>query len=90
MYLTDFKIFRQFLMNKNMDVDTVPACNNIPAIVIYKRGEVLLAKVEVTDYAAFQFQLRNPKSQSDNTNKYWIRGQEWPVENGKPVQKMVV
>ena len=89
MYLVDFKVFRQFLINKKMDVDTLPACDNIPAIVVYKRGETLLAKVEVYNYADFKFQIQHPGTGHKSQNKYWIRGKEWQVVNGKQIQELI-
>jgi hypothetical protein len=76
MYLVNAKIFRTFLDKKNIATDAIVA--TLPCIVEYNKDGVLMAKVEVTNKREF-------KMLQDGANKYWIRGDEWQMVDGKPV-----
>lgn len=78
MYLVGYKEFKDFLKSEKISSDTIIAPPPHPFILLFKRGEKIMAKVEVTDYSAYKWNEKHgQKLFKKSTNKYWIRGKEW-------------
>ena len=88
MYLVDHKVFMTFLNKKALAKNDLPILKAVPAIVEYKRDGVIMAKVEVMSIAEFNYLLKYGKIQKSSQNKYWIRGEEWKIVDGKPVMEL--
>jgi hypothetical protein len=92
MYLVDFPIFDAF-MKKNCiydkDIAIMPDC---PFILEFRRGNIMIAKIEMSSIEEYRFLKRYPKTYKlkMSKNKYWIRGNEWGIVNGKPLQQLSI
>lgn len=92
MYLVDFRTFRNFVSKKNL-WHPLPPFTTLPVILEYKSGDKLIAKIEVISLKELKFLSMNKDVNPDINklkNKYWIRGEEWPMVNGMQVKKLIV
>ena len=77
MYLVDFKTFTEFLTSANIPDDNLPL-TEIPCIVQHMRGDIVKAKVEVVELAAYKWNKKYGLTAfKGSSNLYWIRGKEW-------------
>lgn len=94
MYLVSFEIFNEFITKKELTKNDIPICKTLPCIIEYKKGDIVMAKVEVINISEFKFLMKYAgklginKGSKDRKNKYWIRGNEWETVNNQVVQKL--
>ena len=86
MYLVDYKIFSDFLLKKGIQ-DNAPLLKEIPAIIEYRKGDILLAKIEVVNFSELKHLRIYGGKQSKN--KFWIRGDEWEVVHNKQTTELI-
>jgi hypothetical protein len=88
MYNVTQEVFKTFLENQRFATRDVLPPENIPCIIEFRRGDILKAKVEVKNFKELRRAL-DGVSVTNPDNKYWIRGNEWEVDqNGQPIQKL--
>jgi hypothetical protein len=87
MYLVDYKLFSEFLSKKCIQ-DNAPLLEEIPAIIEYRKDNILLAKIEVVSMPELKH-LRIYGGRQ-NKNKFWIRGNEWQLIDNQPLMKLEV
>ena len=90
MYNVKPNIFQEFLQNSKLPVNLEKEPMQIPCIIQFMRGDVIMAKVEVLNFDEFQKVLSKQEiNKKDNT--YWIRGKEWKTdENGEIKKELLV
>jgi hypothetical protein len=92
MYLVDYTTFNTFITKNGLDKNEPPIVVAAPFILEYKRDGVMMAKVEMVSIEEFKFFKKYPNSAKTmkSKNKYWIRGDEWKVIDGKVIQALSV
>jgi GTP cyclohydrolase III len=90
MYNVKPNIFQEFLQNSKLLVNLEKEPNQIPCIIQFMRGDIIMAKVEVLNFDEFQKVVSGQEiNKKDNT--YWIRGKEWEKDpQGNPIQELKV
>ena len=87
MYLVDYKLFSEFLSKKGIQ-DNAPLLEEVPAIIEYRKDNILLAKIEVVSMPELKhLRIYGGKQ---NKNKFWVRGNEWQTVDNKLVMKLEV
>lgn len=93
MYLVNFDIFNTFIKKNELDKKEPPIIEDVPFILEYKRNGAMMAKIEMSSINEFKFFKRYPNiaaKKTDSKNKYWIRGNEWEIVNGKTIEKLCI
>lgn len=90
MYLVDFKTFNVFANKNNLYEKEMPILSKEPFILEFKRGDIIMAKIEMKNINEYKFLRKYPTSKKQLENKYWIRGSEWKTVNGKVIQKLEI
>ena len=90
MYNVKPNIFQEFLQNSKLPVNLEKEPNQMPCIIQFMRGAIIMAKVEVLNFDEFQKVVSGQEiNKKDNT--YWIRGKEWEKDpQGNPIQELKV
>jgi hypothetical protein len=75
MYLVTYKEYKDFLKEEKIDSRSI--IDHAPCIIQFMRGNIIKAKIEVVDLAAFKWNEKYGLNIfHDSVNKYWIRGKE--------------
>jgi len=94
MYPVSFEIFSEFLTKKGLAKNDIPFYKTTPCIIEYKKGDIVMAKVEVMSVSEFKFlmkyagKLGATRKPIERKNKYWIRGDEWEVINNEVIKEL--
>ena len=89
MYLVDFKAFDLFCKKNKLYENEMPITNTPPFILEFKKGDVLMAKIEMSNIGEYNF-LRKFGTSKTLDNKYWVRGEEWIIKDGKQIQQLKI
>jgi len=90
MYLVEYPIFNEFVSKNGLDKNEPPILERVPFILEYKREGKMMAKIEMSSIEEFKFLKKYPNTYDPkkSKNKYWIRGNEWKIVDGKPVMDL--
>jgi len=89
MYNVEPALFREFIKKNELDTRK-PHIITTPCLVEWNRGDKIMAKVEVTSKNELLGVLAGMPSKAVH-NKYWIRGDEWKLdENGEQIKELSI